>query len=120
MTLGMRNSNAKFIDFGFLSGMIPGKNILPTNLDMVVCKDGKKFLVCEWKHHNEPMLFGQKIVLKGLAAQKNFTVLLIYGHSDDTRTEVNNFYQVAQNKLIYIDKGPEALKSYINTWWKLN
>lgn len=120
MTLGMRNSNAKFIDFGFLSGMIPGKNILPTNLDMVVCKDGKKFLVCEWKHHNEPMLFGQKIVLKGLAAQKNFTVLLIHGHSDDTRTEVNNFYEVTQNKLIYIDKGPEALKSYINTWWKIN
>ena len=35
------------------------------------------------------------------------------------RTEVDNFYQVAKDKLIYIDKGPEALKSYINTWWKL-
>ena len=119
MTLGMRNSNAKFIDFGFLSGMIPGKNILPTNLDMVVCKDGKKFLVAEWKHHNEPMLMGQKIVLKGLAAQENFTVLVIYGHSDNERTEVDNFYQVGKDKLIYIDKGPEAIKSYINTWWKL-
>lgn len=120
MTLGMRNSNAKFIDFGFLSGMIQGKNILPTNLDMVVCKDGRKFLVAEWKHENEPMSLGQKIVLKGLAAQENFTVLVIYGHSDDQKTKVNNFYQVTQDKLIYIDKGQEALKSYINTWWKLN
>ncbi len=120
MKLGMRNSNAKFVDFGFLSGMIPGKNILPTNLDMVVCKDGRKFLVGEWKHDNEPMSLGQKIVLKGLAAQENFTVLVIYGHSDDEWTQVGKFYQVSKDKLIYIDHGREALKSYINTWWKVN
>jgi hypothetical protein len=119
--LGMRNSNAKFIDFGFLQGSIKKKpTIMPTNLDMVLCKNGNKFLIAEWKHDTEVMPLGQKIVLKGLAEQNNFTVLIIYGHSDDAKLEVNSFYQVQKDHLKYIDNGIDALKQYINEWWESN
>lgn len=119
--LGMRNSNAKFIDFGFLQGAIEDKpTIMPTNLDMVLCKSGKAFLVAEWKHEEEVLPMGQKIVLKGLAKQDNFTVILIYGHSDNDRMEVSKFYQVTQDSLIYLDSGVDALKSYINSWWQIS
>jgi hypothetical protein len=63
---------------------------------------------------------GQKIVLKGLAKQNNFTVILIYGHSDNDRMEVGKFYQVTQDSLIYLDSGVDALKSYINSWWQIS
>ena len=120
MTLGMRNSKAEHVDFGFLSGIVPGKNILPSNIDMVLCKDGVKFLFAEWKKDGEELLAGQKIILKGLAKVHNFTSLVIIGYSNENGVHVDKFYKVTQDKLIYIDSGAKALKSYLEEWWKVN
>ena len=47
------------------------------------------------------------------------TVLIINGYSDHTSTEINNFYEVTQNKLIVMGNGIDSFKDYINEWYKL-
>ena len=114
----MRNSKAAHVDFGFLQGSIKDKPaVMPSNIDMVLCKNGVRFLIGEWKHDTEEMPFAQKIILKGLASKYNFTVLIIYGHSDETSTEVNDFYIVRGDYMRRVGNGIDALKTYINNWW---
>jgi len=116
----MRNAYASHTDFGFLNGIIQDNpKAMPSNLDMVLERKGK-FLVGEWKRTNEEISVGQKILLKQLAILPNFTVLIINGYSDSEGMEIDKFYQVGQSSLIYIDTGIDALKSYINTWYKLS
>jgi hypothetical protein len=116
---GMRNEFASHTDFGFLRGLFDDKpNIIPSNLDMIYGINGQ-FLVAEWKREDEEILLGQRILLKSLAKQSNFTVLIINGYSDSTETYVDSFYQVASDRLIYIDKSVDQLKSYIKTWFDL-
>ena len=116
----MRNAYASHTDFGFLNGVIlDNPKAMPSNIDMVFERKGK-FLVGEWKRTNEEISVGQKILLKQLAILPNFTVLIINGYSDSEGIEIDKFYQVGQNSLIYIDTGIDALKSYINTWYKLS
>ena len=115
----MRNEFASHTDFGFLRGLFDDKpNIIPSNLDMIYGINGQ-FLVAEWKREDEEILLGQRILLKSLAKQSNFTVLIINGYSDSTETYVDSFYQVASDRLIYIDKSVDKLKSYIKTWFDL-
>ena len=119
MSNGMRNEFASHTDFGFLRGLFDDKpNIIPSNLDMIYGINGQ-FLVAEWKREDEEILLGQRILLKSLAKQSNFTVLIINGYSDSTETYVDSFYQVASDRLIYIDKSVDQLKSYIKTWFDL-
>ena len=116
----MRNAYASHTDFGFLSGVIlDNPKAMPSNIDMVFERKGK-FLVGEWKRTNEEISVGQKILLKQLTILPNFTVLIINGYSDSEGIEVDKFYQVGQSSLIYIDTGIDALKSYMNTWYKLS
>jgi hypothetical protein len=115
----MRNEFASHTDFGFLRGLFDEKpNILPSNVDMIYGINGQ-FLLAEWKRENEEILLGQRILLKSIARQPNFTVLIINGYSDNTGTHVDSFYQVASDKLIYIDKSTDRLKEYIKTWFAL-
>lgn len=115
----MRNEFASHTDFGFLKGLFDDKpNILPSNIDMIYGINGH-FLLAEWKRENEEILLGQRILLKSLAQQHNFTVLIVNGYSDTNGTHVDSFYQVASDKLIYIDKSVEQLKAYIKTWYAL-
>jgi hypothetical protein len=115
----MRNEFASHTDFGFLRGLFDEKpNILPSNVDMIYGINGQ-FLLAEWKRENEEILLGQRILLKSIAQQPNFTVLIINGYSDNTGTHVDSFYQVASDKLIYIDKSTDRLKEYIKTWFTL-
>jgi hypothetical protein len=115
----MRNEFASHTDFGFLRGLFDEKpNILPSNVDMIYGINGQ-FLLAEWKRENEEILLGQRILLKSIAQQPNFTVLIINGYSDNTGTHVDSFYQVASDKLIYIDKSTDRLKEYIKTWFAL-
>ena len=115
----MRNEFASHTDFGFLRGLFDEKpNILPSNVDMIYGINGQ-FLLAEWKRKNEEILLGQRILLKSIAQQPNFTVLIINGYSDNTGTHVDSFYQVASDKLIYIDKSTDRLKEYIKTWFAL-
>lgn len=119
MSNGMRNEFASHTDFGFLRGLFDDKpNVLPSNVDMIYGINGQ-FLLAEWKRENEEILLGQRILLKSLAQQPNFTVLIVNGYSDSTGTHVDSFYQVASDKLIYIDKSTDMLKEYIKTWFAL-
>ena len=117
--LGMRNVNAIHTDFGFLHGLFKDSpKIIPSNLDMIYGINGS-FLIAEWKNPGEVITQGQKILLKSLHKEKNFTVLLIEGNSTPEKTVVYKFYQIASKELIYLGNSVESLKSYIETWYKL-
>ena len=78
----MRNAYASHTDFGFLRGVIlENPKAMPSNIDMVFERRGN-FLIGEWKRENEDISLGQKILLKALADQDKFTVLVINGYGD--------------------------------------
>jgi len=113
----MRNAYASHTDFGFLRGIIlENPKAMPSNIDMVFERRGN-FLIGEWKREDEEISLGQKILLKALANQDKFTVLVINGYSDGTGTEVNNFYKVTKDKLVILGNGVEGLKDFINAWY---
>ncbi len=114
----MRNAYASHTDFGFLKGVIlDNPKAMPSNIDMVFERRGY-FLIGEWKRKNEEISLGQKILLKALANHDKFTVLVINGYSDNTGTEVNEFYKVSQDKLAILGNGVDKLKEFINTWYQ--
>ena len=114
----MRNAYASHTDFGFLKGVIlDNPKAMPSNIDMVFERRGY-FLIGEWKRKNEEISLGQKILLKALANHDKFTVLVINGYSDDTGTEVNEFYKVQQDKLAILGNGVDKLKEFINKWYQ--
>ena len=115
----MRNSNAMHTDFGFLHGLFEDSpKIIPSNIDMLYGINGL-FLLAEWKRKDEEISNGQKILLKSLSKESNFTVILINGYSEKNNTHVDNFYQVTHNSLLYQGNSIESLKSYIKTWYRL-
>ena len=115
--LGMRNSQAAHVDFGFLKAIIKSNpKAMPSNLDMVFERYGC-FLVGEWKRDNEEISLGQKILLKALSEVDVFTVLVINGYSDHTGTEINKFYEVDKDRLVYLGNGIDEFKRYINAWY---
>jgi hypothetical protein len=114
----MRNAYASHTDFGFLRGVIlDNPKAMPSNIDMIFERRGS-FLIAEWKRKNEEISLGQKILLKALANQNKFTVLVINGYSDNTGTEVNEFYKVSQDKLAILGHGVDKLKDFINIWYQ--
>ena len=114
----MRNAYASHTDFGFLTGVIiDNPKAMPSNIDMVFERRGY-FLIGEWKRKNEEISLGQKILLKALANHDKFTVLVINGYSDNTGTEVNEFYKVQQNKLVILGNGINKFKEFINIWYQ--
>ena len=114
----MRNAYASHTDFGFLRGVIlDNPKAMPSNIDMVFERRGH-FLVGEWKRKDEEISLGQKILLKALANHDKFTVLVINGYSDDTGTEINEFYKVQQDKLAILGNGVDKFKEFINKWYQ--
>lgn len=110
---------ASHTDFGFLRGLFEGNpKIMPSNLDMVYGINDK-FLLGEWKRDNEEISEGQKILLKALSKEPNFTVILINGYSDNTGIHISKYYQISQTSLIYLGNSIDSLKDYIQTWYKL-
>jgi len=89
----VRDKYATHIDFTQFTSL---GNRLPSNLDMVLERKGY-FLVGEWKRENEKLSEGQKILLRNLARMKNFTVLIINGHSDQDLMVVNYFVVLDKN-----------------------
>jgi len=93
----MRNVYAPHIDFEFLAGIIASNpKAQPCNIDGLFQRKDK-FLVMEWKRPNENMNLGQKILLESLSKQKNFTVILIEGYSQNGEREIGNV-SVLKNK----------------------
>lgn len=114
----MRNPDAKHLDFTELKGIIQD-NIkwLPSNLDMMAERNGK-FLVCEWKRPNENFGGGQKRLLQALANQKDFTVLIVQGDTDNGM-KVSHFWQLMSfNMLRPRGHSLAEFKLYIRDWYE--
>jgi hypothetical protein len=65
-------------DWAVFDGCFGDTRIHPTDVDGLVERNGK-FLFLETKLPGTAIKMGQEIMLKNLASQKNFTVLVIWG-----------------------------------------
>ena len=113
----MRNPYALHLNFAELVGAIPEiPKILPSNIDMMYERCGK-FLVAEWKRPNEKISIGQFILLKALARQDDFIVLIITGDTD-REMQVSNVERLnKQGELIFKGNTLKDLKTIILKWY---
>lgn len=113
----MRNPDAKHLDFSELQGVIPNNpKWLPSNIDMLMERKGK-FLLCEWKRPNEEFGGGQKLLLKALSKQPNFTVLIVQGNTDNGM-EVSKFWELCFDQLRHRGNSVAELKLFIKQWYQ--
>jgi hypothetical protein len=115
--LGMRNSQAIHVDFGFFKGAIPSHPfITPSNIDMIL-ETNNHILLGEWKRDGEEISKGQKVLLQRLSLLPKFTILVIYGYSNDKERHIDNFYKLDNDILRKQGNGEKELKEYINNWF---
>jgi hypothetical protein len=89
----------------------------PSNVDGIAERKGK-FLVMEWKRQNEKSSKGQQYLLRSLAAQPNFIVVIIRGNTDNG-VNMGNYYLVQpQGGCILIGNGFESFKAYYKQWYE--
>jgi hypothetical protein len=113
----MNNPYATHIDFFRFKGFFKNNpNATPSNLDMIFERKGK-FLVGEWKRPNEKISKGQEILLKTLAKQENFVVLIIQGDTDGEMV-VNKFWRVVDDKCDQQGESADDLKEFMNQWYE--
>tara|TARA_R100000541_G_scaffold640_2_gene4074 strand:- start:219 stop:605 length:387 start_codon:yes stop_codon:yes gene_type:complete len=113
----MKNVFAPHIDFSFLYGVIPeNPKAQPCNIDGLFQRKNK-FLVMEWKRPNENMNLGQKILLDALSEQKNFTVILIEGYSQDGKREIGNISVLKNEKFKYHGEGEGFLIQFMQRFY---
>ena len=112
----MNNPYATHIDFFRFKGFFKNNpNATPSNLDMIFERKGK-FLVGEWKRQNEKLSKGQEILLKTLAKQENFVVLIIQGNTDGEMV-VNKFWRVVDDTCQPQGESEDDLKDFMNQWY---
>ena len=112
----MRNPKAVHINFKDLMGIREMGRILPSNVDMVMERNGY-FFVGEWKRAGEPISRGQEILLMQLARQPKFTVMIIQGHTDDGTMVVDEFWQMdGTSALTSKGKGVDRFKELLVFW----
>jgi|APCry1669189034_1035192.scaffolds.fasta_scaffold222807_2 hypothetical protein len=115
----MRNSEAKHIDFRDFKRLIAGNpKAVPCNLDMIFERKGY-FFVGEWKRENERISIGQEILLKALAREVKFTVVLIVGFQSEESTEVVEVVRILKSgNYKTIGNNLEDLKTYVSMWYE--
>jgi hypothetical protein len=92
----MRNQNAAHIDFFQFKGLIEtNPKATPCDIDMVFERKCK-FFVGEWKREGESISQGQGLLLRNLARQPQFTVVIIQGNTDG-ETVVEKFEQLCSD-----------------------
>ena len=112
----MNNPYATHIDFFRFKGFFKNNpNATPSNLDMIFERKSK-FLVGEWKRQNEKLSKGQEILLKTLAKQENFVVLIIQGDTDGEMV-VNKFWRVVDDTCQPQGESADDLKDFMNQWY---
>ena len=113
----MRSLVARHIDYGEFKGLIPGnENFLPSDLDGIAERNGH-FLIMEWKRPGEKMSDGQKYLLKALAANPKFMVVVIIGNTDDG-TKIDEFWQYASDgKCFKSGIGFNSFKEFYRLWY---
>ena len=117
MTKLMKNPYATHIDYFQFKGLITtNQKAHPCNIDMIFERKCK-FLIGEWKRDNETMSKGQEILLKNLAKQPQFIILIIYGNTDE-ETIINKFEMITSNGN-FVEKGKsfDELKVFITKWY---
>ena len=113
----MRNSQATHVDFGFFRGAIPSHPfITPSNIDMIL-ETNNHILLGEWKRYGEEISKGQKVLLQRLSLLPKFTILVIYGYSNDVERDIGNFYKLDNDILRKQGNGEKQLKEYVNDWF---
>lgn len=114
----MRNQNPICIDFFQFKGMIESNpKACPSNIDMIFERRGK-FLIGEWKRELEQLSKGQEILLKALARQDNFFVLLICGDTDGDETLVSKFWWVTKNGRFKQGGSTfDELRNFVTRWY---
>jgi hypothetical protein len=118
MSLSMRNSLAKHVDFGFLKDAFPNPRELPVNIDMIMEKN-HYFIIGEWKKPGEIISNGQEIMLKRLANIDKIKVLIITGNSDDMECYIDKVEQLyADGNKKLLGKGIEFFKALMSEWHK--
>ena len=113
----MRSQNARHIDFGAFSGLIPeSPNSCPSDIDMAWERRGM-FLIAEWKRPTEKLSMGQKIMLKAQARLNTHLILLIIGDTDN-EMYIEEFGRIMPNG-VYVKRGQSTkeLKDYMKKWW---
>ena len=114
----MRSLNASHIDFNGFVGVIPSNpKLLPSDLDMILERKDS-FLVGEWKRSGEIMSDGQLLLLKSLARQPQFIVLIISGNTDDETVVTNVRWVTPRGRLQLIGSSFDDLKNIISRWYK--
>jgi hypothetical protein len=77
-----------------------------------------KFLVGEWKREGESISFGQGLLLRNLARQPQFTVIIIRGNTDE-ETVVSKFeYINKRGEFVLAGNSFEELKQFITRWYE--
>ena len=114
----MRNPNPAVVDYGELIGLIPqNPRFSPSDVDGI-CERNGHFLIMEWKRPGEQASGGQKILLKALAANPKFVVIVVIGHTDDNMY-VQEFYQYTPNGKAYLaGTGVNSFKEFYKQWYE--
>jgi len=114
----MRNSNAIHVDFRDFKGLIPSNpKAVPCNIDMVFERKGY-FFVGEWKRPAERISVGQEIMLKALARQNKFVVVLITGWQTQEETIVKEVTRITRTgDYESVGKSMEDLREYLSMWY---
>ena len=113
----MRNPDAKHLNFSELQGLIPDNpKWLPSNIDMLAERKGK-FLLCEWKRPNEEFGGGQKLLLKALSRQPDFTVLIVQGNTDNGMV-VDKFWELKFDLLRHRGSSTLEFKLFVKRWYE--
>lgn len=114
----MRSLKASHIDFNGFAGVIPSNpKFLPSDLDMIL-ERRDCFLVGEWKRNGEAMSDGQLLLLKSLARQPQFIVLIISGNTDDETVVTDIKWVTPSGRFKHIGSSFYELKNIIARWYK--
>ena len=113
----MRNQNAAHIDFFQFKGLIETNlKATPCDIDMVFERKCK-FLVGEWKRDGESISQGQGLLLRNMARQPQFTVIIVQGHTDG-KTVVDKFEQLCSDGRFRVrGRSFDDLKKFVTRWY---
>lgn len=113
----MRNTKAAHIDFTPFVGVIESNpKFLPSNLDMILERNGN-FIVAEWKRHGEKISLGQQKVLQALAVVPRFVVLVITGDTDDGLRVSRVDRVTVDGGLEFVCDSADALLERLRNWY---
>lgn len=113
----MHNPYATHVDFFQFKGLIEtNPKATPCNIDMILERKSK-FFVGEWKREGEGMSQGQGLLLRNLAKQPQFIVVIIQGNTDG-ETVVDKFEQLCSDG-VFRQRGKsfDDLKKFVTRWY---